>query len=432
MLRNLDTVVDDIPMPWIEDAPETVAPAMPVATINPEAGKKVEKKKLFDFPSFAPPSLAELRAMHLSPRCLLPKMLFADVRCRIAAGGTGKTTLALFEAATLALGRPLWGRQPDSPVNTFVVTREDGREIMLARLRAIMDDMLLGDTEQIEVLGRLRIMDMTADPFRLSVIVNDVVFPNVAGIDELLSAIEVSDFVPDWVILDPAVSFGVGESRVNDAEQGLIEAARIIRNRLGCCVEYIHHSGKSNAREKNLDQYSGRGGSAFADGSRMVAVLQPLTQEEWHKETGDALEDGYNGLVMALPKMSYAAPPDPVFIKRKGWLFEHHEVVRQNYDSEREAIANQVWHFLSYESQQGRNYSTKDLILARDDMKLSKNQIETAVSKLKVAGRVIQVGKNGQKQTLEAIQMSAQIGSQPSPAGFGEGSDFFQTIDDDE
>jgi RecA-family ATPase len=40
-----------------------------------------------------------------------------------------------------------------------------------------------------------------------------------------------------------------------------------------CCVRYIHHSGKQNGRDKATDQYAGRGGSAFADGCRMVHVL---------------------------------------------------------------------------------------------------------------------------------------------------------------
>ena len=93
------------------------------------------------------------------------------------------------------------------------------------------------------------------------------------------------------------MSFGVGESRVNDAEQGLIEAFRIIRNQLDCCVEGIHHTGKANARDKSTDQYSGRGGSALADGARMVAVLYTLTPSEWLQATGTSLGADESGLV---------------------------------------------------------------------------------------------------------------------------------------
>lgn len=422
MLHNDE--VKEIPM--LTDAIPDV-----VTEINPEAvGRMAEKKPAFQFPSIAPPTLAELDAMELTPRCLLPDMLFADVRCRIAAGGTGKTTVMLYEAAMLALGREVWGRTPDHAINTMIITREDGRETLLARLREVMRSAMLGDDDRANVLHCVRIMDMSANPFRLSIVDGDVVTPNMPGIDGILSAIDAESFQPDWVILDPAVSFGVGESRVNDAEQGLVEAARIIRNRLNCCVEYIHHTGKANAREKSLDQYAGRGGSAFADGARMVCVMQPLTPEEWQKETNTALEDGWQGLVMALPKMSYTKPQAPVFIKRHGWQFEQCEVARADYDGEREAIANQVWQFLSHEASLGRRYSTKDLTLAREDMRLSKHQVEAAVSRLKVSGRVIQVGKAGTKQTLEAIEISHETSGEPSPAGFGEGVDFCPIPDD--
>src|SRR5206468_5838994 len=101
-----------------------------------------------------------------------------------------------------------------------------------------------------------------------------------------------------------AISFGVGEARVNDAEQGLIEVARRIRRELGCCVRYVHHSGKANAHEKMLDQYAGRGGSTMADGACMVAVLQPLSGEEWAKLAGVPLLDGETGMVLARPKLS--------------------------------------------------------------------------------------------------------------------------------
>ena len=90
-----------------------------------------------------PITLDELNNARLTPRVILRDLLYADVRVRISAGGTGKTTLALFEAVTLALCRPLYGRQPDGPCRTVIVTREDSREILVARLREIMKAMEL-------------------------------------------------------------------------------------------------------------------------------------------------------------------------------------------------------------------------------------------------------------------------------------------------
>ena len=86
------------------------------------------------------------------------------------------------------------------------------------------------------------------------------------------------------------MSFGVGEARINDAEQGLIESMRIFRHYLGCCVQGVHHTGKANARDKALDQYAGRGGSALSDGARMIAVMQPLDPVEWERERAPGLQ----------------------------------------------------------------------------------------------------------------------------------------------
>ena len=142
--------------------------------------------------------------------------------------------------------------------------------------------------------------------------------------------------------------------RVNDAEQGLIEAFRMLRNRLDCCIEGIHHSGKANSREKNLDQYAGRGGSALSDGSRMVVVMQPLNAEEWQTATGTTLGFEETGIVMALAKLSYAGQQDPIFIRRDGYSFEMTTVIRRSPDQIAKSIEEQVCQFITYEYSRDR------------------------------------------------------------------------------
>lgn len=98
-----------------------------------------------------------------------------------------------------------------------------------------------------------------------------------------------SEIKPVLVIVDPAVSFGVGESRVNDSEQGLIEAARAIRNSVGCCIRFIHHTGKQNAREVAVDQYAGRGGSALRKPGMPSYALAKI-----HLRTDPSLREAYD------------------------------------------------------------------------------------------------------------------------------------------
>ena len=338
---------------------------------------------------------AELYAARSTPRVILPGLLYADVRSRIAAGGVGKTTLALFEAVTLALGRPLWGKTPTHPVRTVVVTREDSRELLVARLREIIKAMNLTPAETADVLDRVLIVDLSDTAFRLSTVVGDMVVPDRANLDMLAGIL--NDFRPDWVIFDPVVSFGVGESRVNDAEQGLIEAFRILRNRLNCCIEGIHHSGKANAREKALDQYAGRGGSALPDGCRMVVVMQPLEAGEWLKEVGSPLAAGETGIVMALPKLSFAPTPGKVYIRRRGYVFEAVSTTATTPEQEAEATAARVLEFIRNEYAAGRKYGKDGLRNSKDQLGLTRGQVDAAIARLESSGAVGQIGGQGKK-----------------------------------
>lgn len=364
------------------------------------SGRKVEHTPGDGGADHGTPALAlvpitpdELNSARLTPRVILRDLLYADVRIRVSAGGTGKTTLALFEAVTLALGRALYGRQPDRPCRTVIVTREDSREILVARLREIMKAMDLEPNEIRTALGRIVVIDKSGESFRLSQVIADVVVPSHVTLAELIDAL--AEWAPDWIIFDPLVSFGVGEQRVNDAEQGLIEAFRILRNRLDCCVEGIHHSGKANAREGTRDQYSGRGGSALADGARMVAVMQPLASDEWLKETGTRLADDEGGIVMALPKLSYSKSQEAIYVRRRGYAFEWVRVQKSTPEQRARETAQQVFRFVESEYQMGRKYSTRDLGDSAATMNLTRAEVRAAALALKVSGRVIYHHVNG-------------------------------------
>lgn len=341
-----------------------------------------------------PISMDELNNSRLAPREILKDYLYADLRFRAAAGSTGKTTVALSEAVTLALCRELWGRMPLHPCRTVFVTREDSREILAARMREIMRAMELTPAEVATVLENVMIIDVSGISFRVSLIAGDMVEPHTENLNLLAEILE--PFAPDWIIFDPLISFGIGEGRVNDAEQGIVESFRVLRNRLDCCIEGIHHVGKQNARDKVSDQYAARGGSALPDGSRMMAIMNPLSPAEWLSETGKTLGLGESGIVMALPKLSFAPQQEPIYIRRKGFLFEHEIVVKQSKEQVAQTIENQVYQFISYEHSQGRKYCASDLESAKDKLSLTRNQIRSAISALKVSGRILFIGKNGQ------------------------------------
>jgi regulatory protein RepA len=341
---------------------------------------------MFSRINLAPLTREELKSAKLTPRVILENLLYADVRVRVAAGGVGKTTLALHEAVRLALGLELWGRVPDGPKKTMIFTREDQRAILAARLREIMRVMMLSEEQEDQVLQNVRIIDLSGAAIRLSVIADDVVMPNRVVLNWIIDIAK--PWRPDWMIFDPLVSFGVGESRVNDAEQGLVEAFRVLRNELDCCTEGIHHTGKANARDKTSDQYSSRGGTALPDGSRMVAVLNPATPEEWLKETSTPLAEGEDGIVMALPKLSYCAKQEAVFIRRKGYSFSMAARVTLSPEDLRRADADKLLNFIAKEYSEGRRYSSKDLEASMVTIGLSRAKIRASVTHLKMTGRV--------------------------------------------
>lgn len=270
--------------------------------------------------SFEPISIGVWNAAALSPPCIVEDYLYADIALLIAAGGVGKTTLMLQEAIHIALGLPLYGKRVLRPGPVVIITAEDGFELLVARLREVAKAMNL-TPDQIDVVRQsIRIEYVGGEDFRLCRIQNDTVVlaPEVEAVVEAAQKVE-----PVMLVIDPAVSFGVGEQRVNDAEQGLIKACRRIRDSLGaCCIRVIHHTGKGNAREKTRDQYSGRGGSAMADGARMVHVIQPLAAGEFEPETDEILRDGESGLVLAQPKMSFCKPQPDLFLRRRGFHYD--------------------------------------------------------------------------------------------------------------
>lgn len=269
-----------------------------------------------------PIGIDEMRDAQIAPRCIVENYLFADVATLIAPGSTGKTTMLLYESVCIVLGRMLWGLEVRGPGPVLIVTAEDRREFLVARLREIGRALRLSDADWRRVREGVLIDDMTARPRKLSAVVEDIVTP--AGFaEEIVAGCKGAGIAPAMIAFDPLVSFGVGEARVNDAEQGLIEAGRVIVSGLNCCVRFVHHTGKGPALDKRVDQYTGRGGSALADGARMVAVLAAVDAAELAKNVGLTLGEGESAFRIERPKLTYAPPQRaPLYVKRSGYAFD--------------------------------------------------------------------------------------------------------------
>ena len=332
-----------------------------------------------------PMTWEEWKSARPTPDCIVANYLFSDVGLLVAPGGSGKTTLILFEAVHIVLKLNLWGLEIKKSGPVLILTAEDSREMLVARLREICLAMELSG-EQIEIVMRdVRISDVCAIPHKITAVIGDTITPNYL-VDVIVA--QCRENKPVLIVIDPAISFGVGESRVNDAEQALIEAARKLRSDLNCCVRYVHHTGKANAREKTLDQYSGRNGSALPDGCRMVAVMQRLEADEFRGATGVQLDDEESGIVLARPKVSYSPPQENIYIVRRGYHFTHVEVSRRDAMANLEATANQVYQLILEELKQGRRHSRNTLESLSSAARVKRQEIRDAVKFLMAANRI--------------------------------------------
>lgn len=379
----------------------------------------------------------EAREAHLHPRMLAEELLYADLRNLVAAGGTGKTSLELFEAVMGALGLPIWGRKVPKPFNTAFVTKEDTREILVARLHKILEAMQASDEQRAEVWRRVWIVDLTGKPFRLSKEDGRALGPDTVNLLALAGHLE-GKVVPDRIVFDPLISFTHGEGNVNDSEQAIVEAARyLMRLWQGAMVEVVHHTGKANARTGSTDQYAGRNGSALPDGSRMVAVLVTCSVEDFYAATGVRLstEDGERGLRLALPKISYAPPQPDIYIRRKGFWFEMMPTLSQEAQAELEVERKLL-------KQAGAEQNTRDSIIAAlqacaySDDPFERYPARSAVCDLPgVEGarksRAAALKELLEEGVVEEVKLTQeQVAEFPSPQSLGGRKTYLRLVDD--
>lgn len=355
-----------------------------MAEIFPMKQSDEEEMRLWQLP--VPIGDDEWRTARLTPRCIVESYVYADVGLIVAPGSTGKTTFTLYEMAHIVLGRRLLGLKVYTPGPCILISGEDRREFLVGRLREVCAALGLSAADEARVRELVRIDDRTRDVAKLALVVDDVV---VAAPFADAIAKSAKDFAPVLVQFDPLISFGVGEARVNDAMQGLVEAARVITGELDCCTRYTHHTGQQAARDKIVDQYSGRSGTALADGCRMVAVLVALNDLEVFNATGEHLTGKQSAFALHRPKLSYAPPErEPLYVRRDGYGYELlPAVTAPTGDARAKILGDQLARFIESELREGRRYTRRDL----DDRRpgeLARADVRTGLAWLTASGQL--------------------------------------------
>jgi len=256
-----------------------------------------------------------------------------DIHITSADGGTGKTTLKLYEAVCLALGSPFLGFQCVTPGRTLFITGEDTAEKLSAMLGQILKQMGLmdgtpeSDAKVDHVLNSI-VIKKDAD---LCIISKDrsngFLTVNKDAVNKLMEAIE--DLNPKMIVFDPIASFWGSESALNDMNKAVAKFMGELQEKSNACVEMINHIGKQSSSMKDLTQFAGRGGTGLPSHARVVRVLIGISPEEYREKTGFELEENKSAMLCNIGKFSDGSPlyNKPFIIVRTGYLFERQLII---------------------------------------------------------------------------------------------------------
>lgn len=257
-----------------------------------------------------------------------------DIHITTADGGTGKTTLKLFEAVCLALGERFLGFDCISPGKTLFITGEDTAPKLGAMIGQIVRQMGLfepfpGNAEKIQRVLDSIVVKKDSD---LCLIVKDrqgFLHPDQNAMRKVLEAID--DVRPKLIVFDPISSFWGSESALNDMAKAVSKFMSELVERSQSCVEIINHMGKQSSTNKDMSQFAGRGGTGLPSHARVSRVLRPVFDDEFTDLTGEILNERQSAMMCNVNKFSDGSPlyNKPFLILRDGFLFIRKDMTDQ-------------------------------------------------------------------------------------------------------
>jgi hypothetical protein len=180
----------------------------------------------------------------------------------VAPGGFGKTTLALFEAITMARdGHRVW-----------YISGEDDRVEIDRRIAAHCK------LYEIASLDNLFVDDKMSFPFKIAKTGRtgpDFDQPRLLAFE---AAIEKNGI--NVVILDPFVAFHLLSENDTAAMDALIKRLADICSHRNICIEISHHVRKPGIGQVEITVYDARGAAAIVNAVRSCRVLNHMTVEE--------------------------------------------------------------------------------------------------------------------------------------------------------
>jgi len=320
-----------------------------------------------------------------------------DIALTTADGGTGKTTLKLYEAICLALGERFLGFECKQAGKTLFITGEDTDKKLAAMLGAIMRQMGLfeegiGNESKVQTVLDSIVIKKDADLCLIQKDRQGFLHMNQDALRKVLEAVE--DIKPKMIVFDPIASFWGSEAALNDMNKAVSKFMAELVDRSGACVEMINHMGKASSAAKDMTQFAGRGGTGLVSHARVARVLRPISSEEYHDLTGESLDENESAMVCMVAKFTDGSPlyNKQFVIIRNGYLFKRQTLTAaKERESEKSmSDAEKVFQFIK-ECREQNKYASQPVIVghfAANGDPLSKERVKTAISLLQFSGHM--------------------------------------------
>lgn len=328
-----------------------------------------------------------------------------DITLTTADGGTGKTTLKLNEAISLALGEDFLGFPCLGEGRTLFITGEDTFEKLGAMIGAILKQKgLMDGTPENEAKVR-KVMNNVlvkkdSDLCLITKSKEGFIRPSTEALNKVMEAIE--DLRPRLIVFDPISSFWGSEASLNDMSKAVTTFMSKIVEKTNACVEMINHVGKASSKDNDMTQFAGRGGSGLPSHSRVCRALRPVFDEEFNELTGMELGDR-SAILCNVNKFTDGSPlyNKPFLIVRDGYLFSRVTLVEQKVKEQQEKMTDseRVFTFIAEERSQGK-YPNKHVVSAQ--LNLSKDRVTRAISCLNYNGHMGEFIKEIDNPDIEA------------------------------
>lgn len=275
------------------------------------------------FQSFAPEKKQYkiVRAEDLLATLPLPRKWVIDdflprniVAALIAAGGSGKSYLAMNLAISVASGGILFNKFiPSKEGKVVFISGEDDIAELQRRLHWSTSSL---PKHVVERIGKnINFVDL-ADTFEAFTEKNragEVHMTN--SVTNLISSIKESvGSEVDLIIVDPVSRFRGGEENLAVDTTRFVQALQMFTSQLNATVLCLHHVNKG-AKSNGTGQNNARGSSALVDGVRLVMELNQLSEDEVKKLYGDT-QVKLNILNLHCVKTNYTKPFEPIALNK--------------------------------------------------------------------------------------------------------------------